>query len=118
MPDAAQLRLHVRGHGARLDPLPHRQNDFFFDSNKSMRGECLAGVATAGAAAANGDERGGRMQAGGFVPDRMKATFAEVDKIQVDAMRDGLALRDWAEFSSTSRFVVSSEENRPIGTTR
>ena len=40
----------------------------------------------------------------------MKAIFAEADKIQVDRDAYGLALRDWAEFGSTSRFVLSPEE--------
>ena len=57
-----------------------------------------------------GDVRGGRAQADGGVPDRMKAIFAEADKIQVDREAYGLALRDWVEFGSTSRFVLSPEE--------
>ncbi len=46
----------------------------------------------------------------GGVPDRMKAIFAEAGKIQVDREAYGVALRDWVEFGSASRFVLSPEE--------
>ena len=41
------------------------------------------------------------------VPERMKAIFAEADKIHVDREAYGRALRDWVEFGSASRFVLS-----------
>ena len=57
-----------------------------------------------------GGVRGGRAAVDGGIPDRMKAIFAEADKIQVDREAYGLALRDWVEFGSASRFVLSPEE--------
>ena len=54
-----------------------------------------------------GGVRAVRAGVDGGVPERMKAIFAEADKIQVDREAYGRALRDWVEFGSASRFVLS-----------
>ena len=57
-----------------------------------------------------GGVRAVRAGADGGVPERMKAIFAEADKIQVDREAYGRALRDWVEFGSASRFVLSPDD--------
>lgn len=57
-----------------------------------------------------GGVRVARVGVEGGVPERMKAIFAEADKIQVDREAYGRAVRDWVELGSASRFVLPPDE--------